>query len=126
MEVLKAEALVPARNAGEPLVGCFAADLMSDVLAFAREGSLLITGLITDQTIRTAAIMQMVAVVVVEGKQVGADMVEAAREHGVAVYRTPLSKFESCGLLLQAGLRPSRRCMPTSTERSATCAEHDV
>ncbi|MBP8955185.1 MAG: transcriptional regulator [Armatimonadetes bacterium] len=81
---------------------------MSDVLAFARQGSLLLTGLTTDQTIRTAAIRHLIAVVVVEGKQIGSDMIDAATEEDIPVYRTPLSKYEACGLLLQAGLRPYR------------------
>jgi len=91
------------------LTGAFAADLMSDVLAFARSGSILVTGLTTDQTVRTAAIKHLVAVVVVEGKQVGSEMLEAALEQSIPVYRTPLSKYEACGLLMQAGLRPYRK-----------------
>lgn len=107
--VLKAETVVPAGSSQGTLTGCFAADLMSDVLAFARPGSLLITGLVTDQTIRTAAIKHLAAVVIIEGKQVGSDMLEAAAEQAVPVYRTPLSKYEACGLLFQAGLRPYRK-----------------
>ncbi|MBM3475653.1 MAG: hypothetical protein FJX75_20505 [Armatimonadetes bacterium] len=109
VEVLKAQAVVPAADGSLEVSGCFAADLMSDVLAFGREGSLLVTGLATDQAIRTAAIMHLVAVVIIEGKTVQADLVETAREEGVPVYQTPLSKYEACGLLMQAGLRPYRK-----------------
>jgi predicted transcriptional regulator len=87
------------------LAGCFAADLMSDVLAFARPGSLLITGLASDQTLRTAAIKRLAAVVLVESKLLGSEVIEAAREEEVPLYRTPLSMFESCALLAAAGLR---------------------
>lgn len=109
VEVLKAQPVVPAPDESIPVTGCFAADLMSDVLAFGREGSLLVTGLATDQAIRTAAIMHLVAVVIIEGKAVQSDLVETAREEGVPVYQTPLSKYEACGLLMQAGLRPYRK-----------------
>jgi hypothetical protein len=112
LAVLKAEAVVTASDESQALSGCFAADLMSDVLAFARASSVLLSGLATDQTVRTAAVKHLPAVVVVEGKHVGSDMVEAAREEGVGVYRTPLSKYEACGLLLQAGLRPYRKDAP--------------
>lgn len=108
-DVLKAEAVVPASEDVGQLTGCFAADLMSDVLAFARGGSILVTGLVSDQTIRTAAILRLAAVIVIEGKEVGSDMVEAAREEGIAVFRTPLSKYEACGRLMDAGLRPYRK-----------------
>lgn len=109
LEVLKAESLVAVTEGDVLLSGCFAADLMSDVLAFARPDSLLLTGLVTDQTIRTAAIRHLLAVVVIEGKEVGSDMIEAARDEGIPVYRTQLSKYEACGLLLKAGLRPYRK-----------------
>ena len=108
MHALQADAMVPAPDPTVEATGCFAADLMSDVLAFAREGSLLLTGLTTDQTVRTAAIKHLIAVVVVEGKDIGSEMCEAAREEGIPVYRTPLSKYEACGLLMGAGLRPYR------------------
>jgi predicted transcriptional regulator len=108
---LKADPIVAAKNEVE-LAGCFAADLMSDVLAFARPASLLLTGLTSDQAVRTAAIKHLAAVIVVEGKQAGSDMIEAAREEGVPLFRTPLSKYESCGLLTVAGLRPYRDCAP--------------
>jgi len=108
-EVLKAETIVAAPDHSLELTGCFAADLMSDVLAFAREGSLLVTGLATDQTVRTAAIKHLAAVMVIENKGVDSEMAEAAREAGMPLYRTPLSKYEACGLLMQAGLRPYRK-----------------
>jgi hypothetical protein len=113
LEALKAESVVAARKDVE-LAGCFAADLMSDVLAFARPASILLTGLTTDQALRTAAIKHLAAVIVVEGKEIGSDMVEAAREEGIPLYRTPLSKFESCSLLSLAGLRPYRDRVPSS------------
>ena len=109
IEVLKADVVVAAADPRVEVTGCFAADLMSDVLAFGRQGSALITGLTTDQTIRTAAIRHLLAVVVIEGKDVGSDMLEAAQEEGMPVLRTPLSKYEACGRLMQAGLRPYRK-----------------
>jgi predicted transcriptional regulator len=109
VEVLKAESIVAPVDDGVEVGGCFTADLMSDVLAFARQDSMLVTGLASDQTIRTAAIKHLAGVVIIEGKEVGSDMVEAAREQGVPLYRTHLSKYEACGLLMQAGLRPYRK-----------------
>ncbi|MCE5237301.1 hypothetical protein LLH23_02285 [bacterium] len=109
VEVLKAETVVAPSRDGAEVDGCFAADLMSDVLAFAQPDSVLVTGLTTDQAVRTAAIKHLIAVVVIEGKEVGSDMVEAAREQEMPLFRTHLSKYEACGLLLQAGLRPYRK-----------------
>ena len=104
--VLGADTVVAAADESAELTGCFAADLMSDVLAFAREGCLLITGLATHQVIWTTALKHLPAVVIVEGKQADGEMVETAREEAIGVYRTELSKYEACGLLMQSGLRP--------------------
>lgn len=108
IEVLKAETIVSHGEHDMPLSGAFAADLMSDVLAFARPASLLITGLTTDQAIRTAAIRHLAGVVIVQGKTIGSDMIELASEEDIPLFSTPLSKYEACGLLIQAGLRPYR------------------
>ncbi|MEN6303997.1 MAG: transcriptional regulator [Armatimonadia bacterium] len=112
LHIVKAETLVQADDEQLLLTGCFAADLMSDVLAFAHPGSLLLTGLTTDQTIRTATIKRVPAVLIVQGKQPGSEMLEAACEQGVGVYATPLSSYECSGLLMQAGLRPYRKQAP--------------
>lgn len=95
-----------ATNPEQEVAGGFAADLMSDVLAFACPGAILLTGLTTDQTIRTAAVKQLSAVFIIQGKQAGSDMVEAALEERIPLFRTPLSKYEACGLLRQSGLPP--------------------
>lgn len=115
LEVLKAEAVVEAGDGEVPLAGCIVADLMSDVLAFARPDSLLLTGLATDQAIRTAVVLRLAGVVVAEGKGVAGDMIEAACEAEMPLYRTPLSKYESSGLLMRAGLRPYRKEAPASS-----------
>lgn len=118
VKLLEAGSIVPASDEGAELTGCFAADLMSDVLAFASQGSLLVTGLATDQAIRTAAIKQLLAVVVVQGKRTDDEMLEVAREEGVGLYRTELSKYEACGRLVQSGLGPCHRAVPRPTERN--------
>ncbi|MDR1131681.1 MAG: hypothetical protein LBL15_04615 [Oscillospiraceae bacterium] len=79
-------------------------DMMSDVLAFVKDQAVLITGLLNQQTIRTAAMMDMVCVVFVRGKVPGTDIIEAARENGIAVLSTDHRMFTACGLLYQAGL----------------------
>jgi predicted transcriptional regulator len=79
-------------------------DMMSDVLAFVKDQAVLITGLLNQQTIRTAAMMDMVCVVFVRGKAPGADIIEAAAENGIAILSTDHRMFTACGLLYQAGL----------------------
>ena len=61
----------------------FASDLMSDVLAFARSGCLLITGLTTPQTVRTAFALDIAGILVCRGKQPQPQAVDIARELGI-------------------------------------------
>ena len=83
--------------------GC-ASDLMSDVLAFSRTGAVLLTGLVNVQTIQTAYIAEISAVVFVRGKKPGEEVLALAREKNIPVLATPYSMYEACGLLYARGL----------------------
>jgi predicted transcriptional regulator len=79
-------------------------DLMSDVLAYVKDQALLLTGLVNQQVIRTAEMMDMVCVIFVRDKEPGQEILDLAREKGIAVMSSPHRMFTSCGLLYQAGL----------------------
>ena len=83
--------------------GC-ASDLMSDVLAFSRSGAVLLTGLVNVQTVQTAFIAEISAVVFVRGKHPGNDVIALAGEKGIPLLGTPYSMYEACGLLYDKGL----------------------
>ncbi|MCL2608638.1 MAG: hypothetical protein FWD94_01865 [Treponema sp.] len=80
-------------------------DLMSDVMAFVKDRVLLLTGLVNPQVIRTAALLDIHAVIFVRGKVPGADMVEMAEDSGIILAGTKLPMFIACGKLYEAGLR---------------------
>jgi len=80
------------------------ADLMSDVLAFAQEGTLLMTGLTNPQVIRTADMAGIVAVVFVRGKIPPPETVALAEEKGIPLLASKYTMFETCGRLYKAGL----------------------
>ncbi len=82
--------------------GC---DLMSDVLAFAKEKVLLLTGLVNLQVIRTAEMLDIKAIVFVRGKSPSEDMVKLAKEKGMAIFSTEEPLYIACGKLYEAGLR---------------------
>ena len=82
----------------------FGSDMMSDVLAFVKDQSVLLTGLVNPQVIRTADMMDMVCVVFVRGKEPSPEMVELAEDRGIALLKTPLRMFTACGLLYESGL----------------------
>jgi predicted transcriptional regulator len=79
-----------------------AADLLSDVLATSKTGSLLLTGLISAQVIRTAVVADLCGVVFVRGKKPGNEILALAREAGIPVLGTRLKMFEAAGRLYAA------------------------
>lgn len=81
--------------------GC---DLMSDVLAFAKEKVLLLTGLVNPQVIRTAEMLDIKSIVFVRGKKPTEDMIEMAREKHMTLLSTEEPLYMACGKLYQAGL----------------------
>ena len=82
-----------------------AADLMSDVLAFGTPGGTLLTGLSNVQSVITAHVAEIKAVVYVRGKRPDADAIKLASQKRIPLLTTQLSMFEACGRLFQKGLR---------------------
>lgn len=91
----------------------YGADLMSDVLAFAAPGALLLTGLTNIQIVRTAQMLDIPAVVFVRGKYPQKEAVELASSLNMPVLLSYKSMFETCGILFREGMLPceiERRC----------------
>lgn len=80
-------------------------DMMSDVLAYVKDQSVLLTGLVNSQVIRTAEMMDMVCIVFVRNKQPSEEMIELARESGIVLLATEMRLYEACGKLYEGGLR---------------------
>ena len=103
-DLLDAEVVVGEDKLDQEVHTAFGADLMSDVLAFARSGCLLITGLANLQAVRTAYALDIAAIVICRGKALADNFLEIARELGIPVLWTPLIMFETCGRLYRAGI----------------------
>jgi predicted transcriptional regulator len=87
----------------EVQMGC-GADLMSDVLAFTHEGTLLMSGLTNPQVVRTAEMAGIKAIVFVRGKIPPPETVALAEEKGVPLLASKYTMFETCGRIYRAGL----------------------
>ncbi len=84
---------------------CCAAALMSDVLAFSHSGALLVTGLASIQSVHTADIADLKAILFVHDKRPAPTVVEVARHNGLPLLTTRRFMFEACGLLHRHGLK---------------------
>ena len=81
--------------------GC---DLMSDVLAFVKDQSLLLTGLINAQVVRTAEMMDIVAICFVRGKVPSEEVIALAKEKDITILTTSQPLYLACGMLYDSGL----------------------
>lgn len=74
----------------------YASDLMSDVLAFGKPNSILLTGLTTQQAIISAHMAEFKAVVFVRGKRPKDGAERFARENNLLLFTTDLDMFDAC------------------------------
>jgi len=79
-------------------------DMMSDVLAFVKDQSVLITGLCNPQVVRTAEMMDMICICLVRGKNPDESIIELAKEKGIVILATKQKMFAACGILYGNGL----------------------
>lgn len=86
------------------------ADMMSDVLAYVKDQSVLLTGLCNPQVIRTAEMMDIICIVFVRGKIPDDAMIDLAKERGIVLMSTAHRMFSACGILYERGLRGGALC----------------
>jgi predicted transcriptional regulator len=105
VSVLASEVLSGRERLGLEVESCFAADLMSDVLAAAPHGALLVTSLASPQMVHTAEVADLAAIVLVAGKRPEKETIAFARQRKLPLLLTGLGMFEACSLLSAQGLR---------------------
>ena len=103
-EILEAEVIIGSDKLKmEVKIGC-AADSMSDILAFAKPGALLLTGLTNPQVVYTSEISDIKAICFVRGKKPDEKAIKLAKSKNLPMLMTHLPMFESCGRLYANGL----------------------
>ena len=105
VKVLNAKVLRGGDKLDTPVYTACCSDLMSDVLSFVDEKTVLITGLTNPHVIRTSEMLDLKCLVFVRGKVPTADILDSAEEQGLVVITTKLTAFSACGLLYDLGLR---------------------
>ncbi len=89
-------------------------DLMSDVLAFVKEKTVLITGLINPHVVRTSEMLDITCIVFSRGKMPSEEILEMAEEVGIAVISSPLTTYTACGELYVHGLPGTKPKKPAA------------
>jgi predicted transcriptional regulator len=103
-EILEAVVLSGEDFLDEEAYSACGSDFMSDVLAYVKDQSLLLTGMVNPQVIRTADMMDIKCVVFVRGKMPDADMIQLAEERGIVLMSSKERLYNACGKLYHAGL----------------------
>ncbi len=94
--------LVQAEFKDSQISGGYTSDLLSDVMAHGKTAEVLITIQAHKNTVAVAGLLGLPAVVLCNNRPIPDDMIEAAREEGIAIFSTSLSQFEVSGRLWNA------------------------
>jgi len=104
LNILDAEVVAGEDNLDMEIKTACAADLMSDVLAFVKAGSLLLTGLTNPQVVQTANILDIPAIVLVRNKKPSTETIALANQLKIPLLTTKYVLFESAGRLYSKGM----------------------
>jgi len=88
------------------LTGAYTSDLLSDVMAHAKEGGALITIQAHKNTVAVASLVNVSVIIICNSRPITDDMLESAKDEGIAIIRTKENQFTVSGRLwnlLKAG-----------------------
>jgi hypothetical protein len=88
------EKILPG-NPDATLVDGYASDLLSDVMANAPAGAVLITIQAHRNTVATASLMDLPAIIICNGRSIPEEMLSAAKQEQIALFQTPENQFQT-------------------------------
>jgi len=105
-ERLNLDSLTPPASPSWPdVTQGFASDLLSDVLAYAPSGGLLVTVQTHLNVVAVASHTQLVAIVFAGGRRPELKVCRKAQEEGIALFSSLETAFDLVGKLYALGLR---------------------
>ncbi|MDA8085721.1 MAG: DRTGG domain-containing protein [Nitrospiraceae bacterium] len=81
------------------ITGCYASDMLSDVLANGREGNLWITRQTHPNIAAVAAIKGLSGIIVTGNKDIDPETLEKAESEGIVIMSTRLQTCETAGIV---------------------------
>jgi serine/threonine-protein kinase RsbT len=127
--VLQAEVIIGDELVDTEVVGVYASDLMSDVLAYGKAGSVLLTGLNTVQSVISAYMAEFKSVIFIRGKKPAADVQEFAKEKGLILLSTKADMFGACvsiSRLNEGSITPDLSLISAKEDKDRTIHEFMV
>lgn len=105
VEALNLEVKTCADEMSRVVEGGYVSDLLSDVIAGAKDGDLWITLQLHQNIVAVAFLNNLAGIVIVGGRQPDEDTLKKAEEQGVPVMLTTMRSFEVAGRLYEMGIR---------------------
>jgi serine kinase of HPr protein (carbohydrate metabolism regulator) len=81
------------------ILSAYTSDLLSDVMANAKEGGALITIQAHKNTVAVSSLVNISVIVICNSRPLPGDMLEAAKDENIAVIRTKENQFSVSGKL---------------------------
>lgn len=103
-DIVEGTVLTGEEKLDSPVDTACGSDLMSDVLAFVKDKTVLITGLINTHVVRTAEMLDITCIVFSRGKKPNDEILEMAKDADIAVLSTRMTTYTACGELYIHGL----------------------
>ncbi len=97
----------------------YASDLMSDVLAFGKPNSILLTGLVSQQAVISAHMAEFKGVVFIRGKRVKDGSGKFAKENNLVLLSTEFDMYDAC-VRIDDVMRqeyPEKKTTPSKTRK---------
>lgn len=104
IEKLPLEVLSGDKNLDKEVTGGYCADLLSVVMASAREGQVWITMQGHPNIVAISVLINLSAIIVSENSKVDKETIEKAREEDTVILTTGLSSYEIAGRLYSLGI----------------------
>lgn len=104
-KILRAELLAGEELLDREVVAAGGADLMEIILSSVAKDSVFLTGVVSEQIIRSARIAGVGALVIVRGKRPAPEIIEMAQIVNLPLFLSNYSMFVSSGRLYMNGLR---------------------
>ncbi len=87
------------------VTGVYISDMVSDVIANAKAGNLLVTAQVHANVIAAANLVDTCGIVITQGKQLAEDVVKMAEKAEMPVFTTALNRWQIATKLYEAGVR---------------------
>jgi hypothetical protein len=101
---LSLQVVTPPPDPQREVVGGYASDLLSCVMARAKAGYIWVTLQSHPNVVAVASLLDLAGVIITEDAPIEAGAVQKASEEGVALYSTPLTTYTVVARLAAAGV----------------------